>query len=257
VDDDSPHLLTHRGAPDARSLSPQARAELRREVILAVRGGMTRLEAARRFGVSRRTVGSWMQAYRTTGSEIIQERARGRPPAAQAILTLDQELAVLRLMRAAHPVSLGLDGHLWTHRTVTDLIGIHTGHLLETGAVDHYLRRWQLTSKARTLTEHRIARLSCHPITLPGTRTRDRTSPAGEIWTALVVETGRGVHLRLPRGCVDRDTLHAFGRHLIQHSTRPVHLLVWRWPDSLREVLHAWQADPGPGLVLGIGWRTG
>jgi transposase len=251
VIDDQPGLLARGGAPDARSLSPQARAELRREVVVAVRGGMTRLEAARRFGVSRRTVGIWMRAYQTTGSEIIRERPRGRPMAVQAILTPDQELAVLRLLRAADPSFFGFDGHLWTRRTVTELIAIETGHRLGVPTVDHYLRRWQLTSTAHSEAERRTLRLSCHGISLPDARSGGPPRQTEVIWPALVAEARLGgVHFRLPSGPVGLDVARAFGRHLAQQSPRPIRLLVWRWPDAGLDVLRAWQADPGPGLTV-------
>jgi transposase len=50
------------GAADPRGLTAQLRVELRREVVAAVRGGMAQIEASRRFGVSRRTVGNWVRA---------------------------------------------------------------------------------------------------------------------------------------------------------------------------------------------------
>ena len=50
------------GATDPRGLTAPLRAELRREVVEAVRGGMAQIEASRRFGVSRRTVGNWVRA---------------------------------------------------------------------------------------------------------------------------------------------------------------------------------------------------
>jgi transposase-like protein len=55
------------GPTDARKLSPESLADLRRRVVAAVHGGMTQSEAARAFGVSRRAVGVWVRAHRVAG----------------------------------------------------------------------------------------------------------------------------------------------------------------------------------------------
>jgi transposase len=257
VTENSPALLTRAGAPDARSLSPQARAQLRRDVVLAVRDGMTRLEAARRFGVSRRTVGIWMRSFQTGGPDPVRDRPVGTPAPPHPVLTPDQERTVLRLMRATHPSLLGLDGHLWTRRTVAEIIRIETGHRLPAGTVDHYLSSWCLASAATTRPRPdvvlglRTVRVSCHTITPPDGRHPGHPPVPAESWPALVAESGPGaVHFRLLAGPIGFDGVRAFGRHLAQQHPRPVSLFVWRWPPTQLDVLHAWQADPGPGLVI-------
>lgn|GEM_PF-2188533 len=237
-------------AHDIRSLSPQARAGVRREVVLAVRDGMTRLEAARRFGVSRRTVGVWVRAYRITGSEMLQERPRGRPSGLHPILTPDQQIAVLQLMRTGCPSLVGLEGPLWNRRSVRELIRIATGHRLDAGTIELYLRCWHLTSAACPEPELRRLRLSCHKISPPGGRHKDPPA-APEPWPVLAVEGGHGgIQFRFSTEPVGLDAVRAFGRHLAQQSRRPIRLWVWRWPDEHLDILRAWQADPGPGLLV-------
>jgi transposase-like protein len=241
------------GAPDARSLSPQERAELRREVIVAVRDGLTRLEAARRFGVSRRTVGLWMRAYQAGVSETGRDRPDDAPTVPAPMLTLDQELTVLRLMRNAHPSQLGLDGHLWTRRSLAEIIRIETGHRLPACTVDHYLNRWHLASAPATGGPGTL-HLSCHTITPPAARPTGRPPPPAQTWPVLVAESGRGaVHFRLSDTAIGFTEARAFGRHLTQQHPRSVQLSVWRWPHAELETLHAWQEDPGPGLSITVG----
>jgi transposase len=64
---------------DMRYLSPHAQEELRVRVIRTVRTGMSQAEAARVFGVSRRSVNSWDQCQRTEGLKALRARQRGRP----------------------------------------------------------------------------------------------------------------------------------------------------------------------------------
>jgi hypothetical protein len=91
--------------------------------------------------------------------------------------------------------------------------------------------------------------LSCHVITPPGTP--PSSHPPGPAWPVLVAESGHNaIHFRLLTGLLDRAGAHAFGRHLAQQHPRPITLDVWRWPADELDVLHTWQADPGPGLIV-------
>jgi transposase len=248
--------LARVGVRDARSLPAAARDQLRREVVLAVRDGMTRLEAARRFGVSRRTVGIWSRTFHTGNQPAMRDRADALPAATHSVLTVEQEWTLLRLMRAALPSQLGLDGHLWTRRSVAEIIRIETGHPLDAAGVDHYLTRWSLASRAirdprPDGVAPRTVMLSCHAITPPGTSQSVHSPVSAEVWPVLVAESGNNaIHFRLAAAPVDQAGARAFGRHLAQQHTRPITLHVWRWPDTEHHVLRAWQDDPGPGLVI-------
>ncbi|HEX3612524.1 MAG TPA: hypothetical protein VHU88_12630 [Sporichthyaceae bacterium] len=257
-------VLIHRfGAPDARSLSPQARADLRRDVVVAVRGGMSRLEASRRYSVSRRTVGIWVRAYQP-GAVPAKERPRGRPANPVPELTPRQSASVLSAMHAANPCVLGLTGQLWTRRTVADLIRIETGHEYGAACIEHCLTRWRLTVEAvapepgrpwmpdpqQIVPGSRTLQFSWHEIPAAAASSVPATV-AGAPWQALVAESGHGgSHFRLPTTPVEIDTVRLFGRHLLQQVQRNVHLVVRCWPPDRADLLDAWQADPGPGLVI-------
>lgn len=64
---------------DARSLSPQAQQTLRVQAVKAMLDGMTQSEAARRFGVSRKTANAWMKQYRQGGMKVLKAKPQGRP----------------------------------------------------------------------------------------------------------------------------------------------------------------------------------
>ena len=53
-------------------------AHLRKMVVQAVRGGMTRVEAGRTFGVSLRAIGNWMKSAREGGLRALRPGKRGR-----------------------------------------------------------------------------------------------------------------------------------------------------------------------------------
>ncbi len=259
VTENFPALLARTGPPDARGLPAAARDQLRREVVIAVRDGMTRLEAARRFGVSRRTVGIWTRTFQTAGPSVARNGADVPPEVWPPVLTVEQELTLLRLMRAALTSQLGLDGHLWTRRSLAEIIRFETGDRLEAAAiVDHYLSRWCVAS--RVTRDPRVAGvgsrtvlLSCHTITPPGTPRSIHSPVSAEVWPVLVAESGNNaIHFRLATAPVDQAGARAFGRHLAQQHPRPITVHVWRWPDTELHVLRAWQDDPGPGLVIAV-----
>jgi transposase len=259
VTDNPPALLIGRAATDPRRLPPVARAELRREVLVAVRDGLTRREAARRFGVSRRTIGVWIRTYQSGLSESDHDRPNAASTVPVPMLNLDQELTVLRLMRAAHPAQFGLDGHLWTRRSLAEIIRIETGDRPPAPIVEHYLQRWHLASPpatdARSGTgEPRALHLSCHRIAPPDARPTGPPPARARTWPVLVAESAHGaIHFRLSDTGIGFTEAHAFGRHLIQQLARPVQLSVWRWPHVQLDTLRAWQADPGPGLSITVG----
>jgi transposase len=242
-------------AAGRRSLPAAARDQLRREVVIAVRDGMTRLEAARRFGVSRRTVGIWTRTFQAGSPTATRDRPDASAVPARPVLTVAQELTLLRLMRAALPSQLGLDGHLWTRRSLGQIIQIETGHRLDAAGIDHCLNRWCLASRAIRDPSldggaPRIVLLSCHAITPPSTPGSGHPPLPADNWPVLVAESGSAIHFRLASGPLDPAGARAFGRHLAQRHPRPITLKVWRWPEAELDVLNAWRADPGPGLTV-------
>lgn len=62
----------------ARSLSPEAQAEIQLRVINALQAGMKHAQAARTFGVSRWSVVQWTKARRSNGTQALASKWRGR-----------------------------------------------------------------------------------------------------------------------------------------------------------------------------------
>ena len=65
---------------DARTLEPSALFLLRRQVVRAVRGGMSQTDAARTFGASLRAVSTWRRLDRAGGLRALALKRRGRRP---------------------------------------------------------------------------------------------------------------------------------------------------------------------------------
>ena len=129
---------------DARSLAPEAQAALRLRAVAAVRGGMSRSEAARVFHVSRQAVLNWLARSRAGGAAALAPRKRG-PKGECGKLKGWQAAAVCRLIRDHHPEQLKLPFVLWTADAVRRLIARRCGVKLAVRSVRRYLARWGFT----------------------------------------------------------------------------------------------------------------
>ncbi|SEF12773.1 Winged helix-turn helix [Burkholderia sp. WP9] len=102
---------------DARKLDQATQAHLRKMVVQAVRGGMTRVEAARTYGVSLRAVGNWMKSAREGGLRAPRPDKRGRRPGSGRP-THRQAVNIRKLIIERMPDQLALPFYLWTRESV-------------------------------------------------------------------------------------------------------------------------------------------
>jgi transposase len=128
---------------DARFLSPHAQEDLRRRVVVAVRGGVYQAEAARTFGVSRQSVNNWMKKYRSGGLRCLRAGRRGRPSVQR--LAPHQAATAVRLISDRCPDQLKLPFVLWTREAVGELLARRFGVQVSVWTVGRYLRRWGFT----------------------------------------------------------------------------------------------------------------
>ena len=136
---------------DARSLSDDALEDLRRRVVAAVESGVTQVDVARLFGVSRQTVSGWVRAYRSDGDATFRPGRRGRPPGNRLALSTARQLAVIRTIATAPPDAAGLRYRLWTRQAVAELINREFQVMLGTTTVANYLLRWGFTAEQNLL----------------------------------------------------------------------------------------------------------
>ena len=130
--------------PDARLLPPQAQEDLRRRVMTALSGeGISQVEAARTFGVSRMSIHNWLRAVERGGVSALKARKRG--PKGGRRLAGHQAATVVRLIDDRCPDQLRLPFALWTRHAVGELIRRRYGIDLSVWTVGRYLRHWGFT----------------------------------------------------------------------------------------------------------------
>jgi len=266
---------------DARHLSPEGQEDLRRRVVAAIDAGMSQLEAARVFGVSRRAVGVWIRAHRAFGPDALRANRRGRPPGEQHALSRRTQAELLMHMADGPPEEVGLTGPLWSRRAVAELISRHTGLRLSPTTVGHYLTRWNIAappisgSHPATFVGPRVVPPALanaatwwltwsRPVPkfldtdlLPGPGSFAAGPPPGRSgpWPtyleALLAQSARGDLLfLLARTPWQPDDLVDAGERLVQAVGHPVHLVVRRWPTEQVDALRSWAEAPGPRMRL-------
>lgn len=129
---------------DARSLPSESQEDLRIKAVNAVRGGMTQVEAAKTFGVSRQAIRNWLDRYEDGGAAGLKARRRGRPAGPIRLKPL-QAAQVVRAIEERCPDQLHLPFYLWTRAAVGDLIRRKFGIDLSVWTVGRYLKRWGFT----------------------------------------------------------------------------------------------------------------
>jgi len=128
---------------DARSLPSVTQEELRRRAVQAVRDGMTQLEAARIFGITRQTVGVWVKKSRNRSLDVLAAKRKGRPFG--KTLPPRQMDWVARTIANKPPDQLRLPFYLWTREAVGQLIERKYGLDVSVWTVGRYLRTWGFT----------------------------------------------------------------------------------------------------------------
>jgi transposase len=128
---------------DARSLPPPAQEALRQRAVQAIRKGMTQTEAAKVFGVSRRSICQWCRKKREGGIAALKARKRGRPPGSR--LTRKQVLQAKHLIQDQCPDQLKLPFVLWTREAVQHLLEERFELSVSIWTAGRYLKGWGFT----------------------------------------------------------------------------------------------------------------
>ena len=120
-----------------------AQEQLRRRAVQAVRDGMTQLEAARIFGVTRQTIGVWVKKVGNKSLDVLAAKPQGRPIG--KTLPLRQAKLIAQAISNKPPDQLRLPFYLWTREAVGRLIEKRYGVRLSVWTVGRYLREWGFT----------------------------------------------------------------------------------------------------------------
>ena len=129
---------------DTRTLESAALHLLRRQVVQAVRGGMSQTEAARTFGASLRAVSKWRRLDREGGLRALTLKRRGRRPG-EGRLSAQRAGRIRALIVGKMPDQLKLPFYLWTRAAVVRLIAREYGIAVSLVTVGRYLRAWGLS----------------------------------------------------------------------------------------------------------------
>ncbi|SRR6266404_680694 len=129
---------------DARKLQPSAQHLLRRQVVQAVRAGMSQTDAARTFGASLRAVSKWIRLDRDGGLRALKLKRRGRRPGA-GHLNATQARRIRQLIIDTMPDQLKLPFYLWTRAAVASLIRREVGIEVSLVTVGRYLHAWGMS----------------------------------------------------------------------------------------------------------------
>lgn len=133
---------------DARSLPAEAQEDLRKKTVRAVLKGMTQINAADLFGITRQAVGKWIKAYREGGVKTLDAKQQGHPPG--KVFLPQQKQAIIQTIINKTPDQLGLPYNLWTREAVAELIFQRFGVRRSPGTIGNYLKQWGFTPQKPT-----------------------------------------------------------------------------------------------------------
>jgi transposase len=128
---------------DFRSLDAGAQEALRRKAVAAVESGMSQVEAARVFGITRQAINNWMGIYAARGDAGLKAKQRGRPHGGQ--LKGWQAAQICKEIMDRCPDQMKLPFYLWTREAVGLLIQKRFKVSLSVWTVGRYLERWGFT----------------------------------------------------------------------------------------------------------------
>lgn len=128
---------------DTRRLSPEAQEEIRLRVVSAIRQGMGKSEAARRFGVSRTSIYNWLNKVESGSVRALKSKKRGPKPGSP--LKGHQAALVVRTVTDHCPDQLKMPFVLWTREAVQWLLRDRFELSVSVWTAGRYLQRWGLT----------------------------------------------------------------------------------------------------------------
>ena len=219
--------------------------QLRRRVVAAVESGIPQTQVARLFGVSRKSVGSWVRAYQTGGESTFRPQPRGRRYGDCLALSGPQQERVLAAIAEGAPEKRGIPCLLWTRRAVTQLVREEFRISLAGTTVDKYLLRWDL------VLDGPVSRWSdCPPGSALLTWTHPRPPDSCERSHALVAVNHRGLLYFLAGAQPFKAaSLTDFANRLRMQLTRDVRLHIRDWPPEHMEPLAEWYCTSGESAL--------
>lgn len=264
---------------DARNLSPSAQEALRLRVVRAIHEGMSQVDVAHVFGVSRQSASNWYRLWREKGDGALKSRRRGRP--SKIRLAPWQAATTVRIITDRYPEQMKLPFALWTREAVQSLILRRFGIKLSVWTVGRYLTRWGFTpQKPLKRAYERDPQAVQHWIEMeyPAIRKQAAAEKARIYWgdemglrsdhqtgtsygrkgqTPAIHGTGKRFRINMISAITNRgklnfmvfqknfvvDTFIVFLKRLIRQSDRKVFLIVDRHPVHVSKRIRTWIND--------------
>jgi transposase len=132
---------------DARSLSHEASAELRRRAIRMVFDGHTQRAVARMLDVHEVTVSKWMGTFREKGEALFEAK---EAPGARPKLSERQIKQLRRVIVGKNPQQLNFGPALWTLQIIGQLVESKFGIVLHNSTIWRMLHRIGVTPQQPT-----------------------------------------------------------------------------------------------------------
>ena len=127
---------------DARTLSREAKEQLRKAAVKRVESGESPEFVAVGMGINRRTIYRWLSAYHYGGEQALDARPiRGAKPKLDA----KQMAKLSRIVRTKNPLQLKFEFALWTLATIRELIRREFGVGLSEVSVGRLMKRLGFT----------------------------------------------------------------------------------------------------------------
>jgi transposase len=130
---------------DARTLSPAALEQLRKQAVRLKKQGKGVTEIGRILGVRRQTVSTWWKRYQAEGASALKLARRGIKKGTNRTLSAAQEAQLQRVIVDKTPDQLKLTFALWTRQAVQELIRQKFDIAMPIRTVGEYLKRWGYT----------------------------------------------------------------------------------------------------------------
>jgi transposase len=130
---------------DFRKLSLEAQYEIRKVVVKMVLSGKSQSYASEFFGVTRKSVYTWLRQHEREGIKGLRGKKRGRQVGERRTLSPTQETRIKRLIVDKCPEQLKLPFALWTRKAIQELVQREYGFRMPIRTVGDYLKRWGFT----------------------------------------------------------------------------------------------------------------
>lgn len=140
--------FTYMKLRDARTLSPEALFERRKQAVLLFKQGMNRIAIAAVVGVHRTVVGEWIRAWKNGGEAALRAKPGGRPRGQGKSIPVPVIAQFWQLVPDSLPPDHGLEAALWSVRAMRDWLLRHTGKSVPVRTTTNYLHAWGIRPPA-------------------------------------------------------------------------------------------------------------